>query len=394
MQTKSMIKLPAKATLLSAIVALLLASFALFAPVASAVGTPTAVAIPSTLTSYQFGFSGLRVTGENYEPNSVITPTFDGTSLGGQVTIADAQGKLNFTFARQNVAPGVHTLTFTAGSASATASFTVTPNPVPTVTLTPSTISSADLAASGVQAAGSAFGKYKNGTLVLDGSNQHGGFYTDGEGNFTRTILERLSAGQHTLVFTDEAGNSVTTTLTVTGETPAAPQVILTPSTISAAQLATNGSLFEGKGFPANSAVSIVFDHSGDFIGTAQTDAQGKFSFLYKGSLYPQPYDISFSSAAFFVVATLNVTAGSDAPAAIDPAQEPTESGQGSLPTKEIPAIVSEAKAIVEKPVGSQAASQENLAETGINAALLPLALLLLVAGSATFLIVKRRTLG
>ncbi|MBQ1442664.1 MAG: LPXTG cell wall anchor domain-containing protein [Renibacterium sp.] len=393
MLTKSVSQPSRKAYLPALLAAMLVLAMAWFStPPAVAAGQPTALAVPASLTVHQLSFNGVHVVGENYAPNLVLTPAFDGVAVADIVAVTDGQGKLDFGYARENVAPGMHTLSFAAGSISTSASFTVTPDPVPTVVLTPSSISSADLAAVGVRAEGSAFSNYRIVEPKLEGRDG-GGFLTDGQGGFSQQLrFAGVAAGQRTLTFTDEAGKTATATLTVTGEVPAAPQVAFEPSTISTSALADTGTQISGRGFPANLPVEILYDHSGTMISTVQADDQGRISYLLKDTLVPGEAGIIFRSGAVYAQASLTVTADPETTGNLGQPGQPADSGQAVPAVNRIaPAAQPAAGAAAElQPV----AGTDRLAATGANDSLPAAAGLLVLLGTAAVFSVRNRPLA
>ncbi|NYE94231.1 hypothetical protein FHU41_000452 [Psychromicrobium silvestre] len=289
-------------------VALLSLTFTANSASAAPVDTPSILATPTTLTVAELLSSGLNVTGDGFLANENIAVLLDNQPTG-QGTFSDQDGHVEYQVSGLTATPGDHTITLEPFDGSpASVAITVTPGPLLQVVLDTPTITSMELATKGIRVTGSNFEKYCSMSFTLNGQ-QFGFASCDENGGFTSGYFQTIiDAGSYVLAFDDGYGNLAEATLTVTGPTPAAPQVSFSPSTISAADLYFTGTQATGRGFPPNSTVEIVGARSGLPMGTTVSDASGNISYLLKGESIPAQGGITFHVAAFWATADLVVT--------------------------------------------------------------------------------------
>ncbi|WP_394940837.1 hypothetical protein [Psychromicrobium sp. YIM B11713] len=262
------------------------------------------------VTSSWLENNGVLVSGLNFPANKNGTLTFEG---GTAISVStDSDGRFNQGVAEPGVAPGTYQLTAVIDGVQASTSIRVTAEA--SFTVTPDTLSVPELASTGVLVEGSNFPPNNFISADIDGVGASG-LFSDDEGKISGYITSsQVPAGVHQLVLSTPVHRiSLAQTLTITpGSLPAAPKVTLSSPSISASELYFTGTRITGTGFPANRPVNIILDHVGDDLGTAQSDAQGRISYLFKyearPATTPLPLNLIFASGDLSTSATLTVT--------------------------------------------------------------------------------------
>ncbi|WP_394940365.1 hypothetical protein [Psychromicrobium sp. YIM B11713] len=271
---------------------------------------PTVNPDSTTFTVSQMVDPGVHVTGRDFAANSTVTVKFDGADAG--TTPATGEGRINYTFSKAGVAPGAHTLSFTAAGKTATVDLTVNPDPViqePTVAADPATLTVSQLASSGTHITGKDFPPSTGAFVTLDG-NDAGTAQVANTGRIDYIFTKAgVAPGVHTLSFT-AAGKTATLNLTVNAD-PVIPDptVTATPTTLTVSQLANPGTHVTGKDFAANSTVTVKFD--GADAGTTPANGEGKIDYTFtKAGVAPGVHTLSFTAAG--KTATVNLTVNAD----------------------------------------------------------------------------------
>ncbi|HIY65749.1 MAG TPA: LPXTG cell wall anchor domain-containing protein [Candidatus Agrococcus pullicola] len=256
---------------------------------------------PSSLTQSELASQGVDVTGVDFPASSSVSITIDGIDAGSAST--DANGAFAAS-ASASLDPGTYTLTATSGSASASTSLTVDADPEPaSIEVSPTSLTVSELEADGVSVSGVNFPPSSTVTIDIGGTDA-GQASTDTSGAFSTTVTASVAAGSHTI--TASSGSiSANESITVT-EDPAEPEIVVTPGTLTASELADGGLTVEGVDFPASSDVTISID--GDTVGTTTSDNDGAFSTGVSATLAPGTYTVTASSGSATATGSVTVT--------------------------------------------------------------------------------------
>lgn len=229
----------------------------------------------------------ITVLGRGFTPSTSVTATLDGSPLAGVSITTDAEGvfpNLSQITLPPGITPGAHTLAFTTGAVTHTASITVTPPPTATLhtpAVRPGGTFAFDVANFiGVKGTGQKVAVVINeqvlACLQADAQGRASGAATIPADVVSSTTV-RFNAGLSCIVpapgsppiVNDAPGASVPQDLTVSATAP----VVVAPATGEAGSAVT----VTGDGFSGSSVVSATY-RGVPLPISATTDAQGHFS--------------------------------------------------------------------------------------------------------------------
>ena len=241
---------------------------------ADTTATPSVFQITPTIhLNVATGGTGDQIsfTGNGFTALAPISVYFEGTAVTMVSPVTtDYNGTFTTgTFVVPALAGGNHIIT-AADNTGATpgVNFQITPK----MTLSASTVA----VGGSITATGNGFAPSSPLSFFLDGNAITTNMHTDTTGNFTNVgiTIPAVAGGSHTLIASDNSGNSLSAPLTVTGGIGIAP----TSGTVDTIVVVT------GKGFLATS--TIIFTYDGATVTTTPTavtsDANGSFSGSFK----------------------------------------------------------------------------------------------------------------
>ncbi|WP_293697908.1 LPXTG cell wall anchor domain-containing protein [uncultured Agrococcus sp.] len=256
---------------------------------------------PSSVTQSELASQGVDVTGVDFPASSSVSITIDGIDAGSASTDSSGAFAANAT---AGLDPGTYTLTATSGSVSASTSLTVNPDPEPAaIEVSPTSLTVSELEADGVSVSGANFPPSSTVTIDIGGTDA-GQASTDTSGAFSTTVTASVGAGSHTV--TASSGSISASESISVAEDPAEPEIVVTPETLTAAELADGGLTVEGADFPASSDVTISVD--GETVGTTTSDSGGAFSTDVAATLAPGTYTLTATSGSATASGSFTVT--------------------------------------------------------------------------------------
>lgn len=201
----------------------------------------------------------ITVTGTGFTATQTFTTTFGTTTEPGGTV--GAGGTLTTTFEVPSYPRGARTVTVTtAADGSATANFTITPS----ITLDTTSGSVGDQ----VDVSGTGFNASSTITIYFDGNSVTSAI-TDANGSFHNATMTipRANHGDHTITARDATGYAPGVTYTILIEVTASQTTAAVGSRVT----------LTGKGFAANSSITLYMDGTAVSLSLATTNNAGGF---------------------------------------------------------------------------------------------------------------------